>query len=53
MNVNFGLFPEMQAPSRDAEGNRIRGKAKSVAKKKLMTARALTDLASWSAHSPA
>ncbi|MFS2317468.1 methylenetetrahydrofolate--tRNA-(uracil(54)-C(5))-methyltransferase (FADH(2)-oxidizing) TrmFO [Maricaulis sp. D1M11] len=53
MNVNFGLFPEMQAPSRDAEGNRIRGKAKSVAKKKLMSARALTDLASWSAHSPA
>lgn len=53
MNVNFGLFPEMQAPSRDSEGNRIRGKAKSVAKKKLMSARALTDLASWSAHSPA
>lgn len=53
MNVNFGLFPEMQAPSRDAEGNRIRGKAKSVAKKKLMSARALTDLAGWSAHSPA
>ena len=53
MNVNFGLFPEMQAPSRDAEGNRIRGKAKSVAKKKLMSARALTDLASWSAHGPA
>ena len=47
MNVNFGLFPMMQAPSRDEEGNRIRGKAKSVAKKKLMSARALEDLASW------
>ena len=47
MNVNFGLFPMMQAPSRDEEGNRIRGKTKSVAKKKLMSARALEDLASW------
>ncbi|WP_366145122.1 methylenetetrahydrofolate--tRNA-(uracil(54)-C(5))-methyltransferase (FADH(2)-oxidizing) TrmFO [Maricaulis sp.] len=47
MNVNFGLFPQMQAPSRDEEGNRIRGKAKSVAKKKLMSARALDDLANW------
>ena len=24
MNVNFGLFPEMAAPSRDEEGNRLR-----------------------------
>ncbi|WP_366522727.1 methylenetetrahydrofolate--tRNA-(uracil(54)-C(5))-methyltransferase (FADH(2)-oxidizing) TrmFO [Maricaulis sp.] len=47
MNVNFGLFPQMQAPSRDEDGNRIRGKAKSVAKKKLMSARALDDLANW------
>jgi methylenetetrahydrofolate--tRNA-(uracil-5-)-methyltransferase len=47
MNVNFGLFPPMQAPSRDEDGNRIRGKAKSVAKKKLMSARALDDLANW------
>ena len=47
MNVNFGLFPMMQAPSRDEAGNRIRGKAKTVAKKKLMSARALEDLAAW------
>jgi len=47
MNVNFGLFPMMQAPSRDAEGNRLRGKAKTVAKKKLMSARALDDLRTW------
>ncbi|MBR9825652.1 MAG: methylenetetrahydrofolate--tRNA-(uracil(54)-C(5))-methyltransferase (FADH(2)-oxidizing) TrmFO [Alphaproteobacteria bacterium] len=47
MNVNFGLFPHMDAPSRDAEGNRIRGKAKSVAKKRAMSARALDDLAGW------
>ncbi|MEM9989127.1 MAG: methylenetetrahydrofolate--tRNA-(uracil(54)-C(5))-methyltransferase (FADH(2)-oxidizing) TrmFO [Pseudomonadota bacterium] len=47
MNVNFGLFPEMTAPSRDAEGNRLRGKEKGRAKKRLMTARALDDLAAW------
>lgn len=47
MNVNFGLFPELQAPSRDAEGNRLRGKEKGRARKKLMTARALNDLAVW------
>jgi len=47
MNVNFGLFPEIKAPSHDAEGNRIRGKEKSVAKKKAMSARALADCDAW------
>ncbi|WP_370339703.1 methylenetetrahydrofolate--tRNA-(uracil(54)-C(5))-methyltransferase (FADH(2)-oxidizing) TrmFO [Parvularcula marina] len=47
MNVNFGLFPEMTAPSRDAEGKRLRGKEKGRAKKRLMSARALDDLAQW------
>ncbi len=47
MNVNFGLFPHMDAPSRDADGNRLRGKAKGRAKKTLMSARALDDLAGW------
>ncbi len=47
MNVNFGLFPHMDPPSRDEAGNRIRGKAKSVAKKRAMSARALDDLAGW------
>ena len=26
MNVNFGLFPPLDAPSHDAAGNRIKGK---------------------------
>ena len=47
MNVNFGLFPDMPAPSRDADGNRLRGKAKGRARKQLMCARALDDLAGW------
>ena len=53
MNVNFGLFPDMPAPTRDAEGNRIRGKEKGRARKRLITARALDDLAGWLAPSAA
>ena len=47
MNVNFGLFPDMPAPTRDAEGNRIKGKEKGRARKRLITARALEDLEGW------
>ena len=47
MNVNFGLFPEVDAPKTDADGKRLRGKDKSVAKKKAMTARALIDINAW------
>ncbi|MEO1656809.1 MAG: methylenetetrahydrofolate--tRNA-(uracil(54)-C(5))-methyltransferase (FADH(2)-oxidizing) TrmFO [Pseudomonadota bacterium] len=47
MNVNFGLFPDIEAPTRDAEGNRIRGKEKGRARKKAMTTRALADLGAW------
>jgi len=47
MNVNFGLFPPMEAPSRDADGNRLRGKEKTKAKKLAMTTRAKADFAEW------
>lgn len=47
MNINFGLFPPMDAPTRDADGNRLRGKQKSRARKQLISARALDDLATW------
>ncbi|HBU61960.1 MAG: methylenetetrahydrofolate--tRNA-(uracil(54)-C(5))-methyltransferase (FADH(2)-oxidizing) TrmFO [Oceanicaulis sp.] len=47
MNVNFGLFPDIEAPTRDAEGKRLRGKDKSVAKKRAMSARALSDIDAW------
>ena len=54
MNINFGLLPPMEAPSRDAEGNRIKGKAKTLAKKQLMAKRALADFEAWvaTAHEP-
>ncbi len=48
MNVNFGLFPPLaQAPTRGPDGERLRGPAKTLAKKRALTARALDELACW------
>jgi methylenetetrahydrofolate--tRNA-(uracil-5-)-methyltransferase len=48
MNVNFGLFPPLAAaPTHGPDGARLRGPAKTVAKKQALTARALDDLAGW------
>ena len=48
MNVNFGLFPPLvHSPSRAPDGERLRGPAKTVAKKRALTARSLDDLAAW------
>jgi methylenetetrahydrofolate--tRNA-(uracil-5-)-methyltransferase len=48
MNVNFGLFPPLApAPVRDAGGSRLRGPAKTAAKKRALCTRALHDLESW------
>jgi len=45
MNVNFGLFPPIEAVS--SEGKRLRGKEKTIAKRQLLTARALHDWRQW------
>jgi methylenetetrahydrofolate--tRNA-(uracil-5-)-methyltransferase len=48
MNINFGLFPPLErAPTKSADGTRLRGPAKAIAKKKALTERALADLAAW------
>jgi methylenetetrahydrofolate--tRNA-(uracil-5-)-methyltransferase len=48
MNVNFGLFPPLErAPARAPDGMRLRGTAKTIAKKRALTARALADLDCW------
>ncbi len=46
MNVNFGLFPPIEVP-KPADGRRLRGPEKSVARKRALSARALADLAGW------
>ena len=47
MNVNFGLFPDIEGPARGPNGERLRGKAKSDAKKRAQSARALSDVDAW------
>jgi methylenetetrahydrofolate--tRNA-(uracil-5-)-methyltransferase len=48
MNINFGLFPPLaRAPNKDADGARLRGTAKTIAKKRALTTRALADLDYW------
>jgi len=52
MNVNFGLFPEIETPKTDSEGKRIKGKEKGFARKRAMSARALSDLQTWLSKTP-
>ncbi len=49
MNVNFGLFPPLAGPSptRAEDGSRLKGTAKTQARKKALSARALADLDVW------
>ncbi|MGD9845157.1 MAG: methylenetetrahydrofolate--tRNA-(uracil(54)-C(5))-methyltransferase (FADH(2)-oxidizing) TrmFO [Variibacter sp.] len=48
MNINFGLFPPLaQAPTKAADGTRLRGPAKAIAKKRMLCQRALADLDRW------
>jgi methylenetetrahydrofolate--tRNA-(uracil-5-)-methyltransferase len=47
MNVNFGLFPELETPSHDAEGRKIKGKERGAARKRALSARALADFDRW------
>jgi methylenetetrahydrofolate--tRNA-(uracil-5-)-methyltransferase len=50
MNVNFGLFPPLlHMPTKDADGSRLRGTAKTIAKRRALCARALNDLDAWDA----
>ncbi|WP_265519028.1 methylenetetrahydrofolate--tRNA-(uracil(54)-C(5))-methyltransferase (FADH(2)-oxidizing) TrmFO [Nitratireductor luteus] len=45
MNINFGLFPPVEVEK--PEGKRFRGKEKSVARKRALSARALADCRQW------
>jgi methylenetetrahydrofolate--tRNA-(uracil-5-)-methyltransferase len=48
MNVNFGLFPPVSGvPTRGEDGQRLKGSAKTQARKKVLSARALADLDAW------
>ncbi len=47
MNVNFGLFPPLDAAPKAEDGRKLRGPDKAVAKKRMMSARAARDLETW------
>jgi methylenetetrahydrofolate--tRNA-(uracil-5-)-methyltransferase len=47
MNVNFGLFPEIEEPRVDADGRRLKGKERGRERKRALSRRALDDLSGW------
>lgn len=47
MNVNFGLFPPLAQAPRGADGKRLRGTEKAIARKMALTDRARADLEAW------
>jgi methylenetetrahydrofolate--tRNA-(uracil-5-)-methyltransferase len=47
MNVNFGLFPEIGAPTHGADGKKLKGEERGRAKKLALAERALADLEAW------
>ncbi len=50
MNVNFGLFPPIEAPLVADDGKKLRGPEKGVARKRLLSIRAAADLERWLAR---
>jgi methylenetetrahydrofolate--tRNA-(uracil-5-)-methyltransferase len=48
MNVNYGLFPDIEAfETTDENGKRLKGADRTRSKKKAMSLRALADLDGW------
>jgi methylenetetrahydrofolate--tRNA-(uracil-5-)-methyltransferase len=50
MNVNFGLFPEIAAPTHGPDGKKLKGEERGRAKKLALAERALADLGGWLAN---
>jgi methylenetetrahydrofolate--tRNA-(uracil-5-)-methyltransferase len=49
MNINFGLFPPIEAAVKGPDGKRLKGSDKAAARKRALTARAKETLTSWQA----
>lgn len=48
MNINYGLLPELASlPTHGGDGKKLKGTDKGRAKKRVMSLRALDDLAAW------
>lgn len=53
MNVNFGLFPPIDAPTHGPDGKKLKAEERGRAKKLALAERALGDLGAWANHAPA
>jgi methylenetetrahydrofolate--tRNA-(uracil-5-)-methyltransferase len=51
MNVNFGLFTEIETPTHGPDGKKLKGEERGRAKKLALAERALSDLGAWLAIS--
>jgi methylenetetrahydrofolate--tRNA-(uracil-5-)-methyltransferase len=49
MNINFGLFPPIEAAVKGPDGKRLKGSDKAAARKRALTARAKETLTNWQA----
>jgi methylenetetrahydrofolate--tRNA-(uracil-5-)-methyltransferase len=47
MNINFGLFPPIEAATKGPDGKRLKGGDKAAAKKRALTGRAKAELLDW------
>jgi methylenetetrahydrofolate--tRNA-(uracil-5-)-methyltransferase len=47
MNINYGLLPPIETPKKSPDGKRLAPPERGRARKKLMSERALADLAAW------
>ena len=52
MNINYGLLPPMEAPRHSEDGRKLPPPERGRAKKRLMSLRALQDLAEWGTRQP-
>lgn len=52
MNINYGLMPPIEAPKRNADGQRLGSKVRSQTRKLTMGRRALADLSAWASDAP-
>jgi methylenetetrahydrofolate--tRNA-(uracil-5-)-methyltransferase len=53
MNINYGLFPDIDGPRTGADGKRLKGVERGRARKRALSLRALDDLEAWLAGAPA
>jgi methylenetetrahydrofolate--tRNA-(uracil-5-)-methyltransferase len=51
MNINYGLFPLIETPTPE-DGKRLKGRDKTVSRKRALSVRALRDLDAWLGAAP-